>query len=368
MSKNYEDYTPIYSGPPRRRTNSALTFVKLAIVFVLVFALAVSAIYFVYLHNNDDGGLPSDGIVETLPPGDETGPEVKPPMGDDKPVQTEPPAETEDSQPTVKPEEKYTTVKLSAEEMQKGDLILVDSEHKVLYPEDDELVNLFASKTASYQISSMTMLIHKDIIEAFNKMMDDFVKETGNTDVIVWTSYRTKERQTEVYNQYVAQNGEESASRYVAKPDESDHNTGLGVALRVFRGGLSYQFSEVEDEYGWIKDNCTKYGFTERYPADKIEKTGLDYTTSFYLRYVGAPQAEIMKGNGFCLEEFLEFITEYEYGKNHFKYTSLDGVAYELYYVKCEEGAEEIEVPVPEDCQYTVSGDNRGGFIVTVQK
>ena len=42
-------------------------------------------------------------------------------------------------------------------------------------------------------------------------------------------------------------------------------------------------------------------------------------------------------------------------------------MTYEIYYVKAADG-ETTEVPVPVDCDYTVSGDNIGGFIVTITR
>ena len=52
---------------------------------------------------------------------------------------------------------------------------------------------------------------------------------------------------------------------------------------------------------------------------------------------------------------------EFPFLEDHL-FTTVDGVEYEIYYV------EGLEVPVPEEGEYTVSGNNLDGFIVTVTK
>ena len=40
----------------------------------------------------------------------------------------------------------------------------------------------------------------------------------------------------------------------------------------------------------------------------------------------------------------------------------------EIRFVEAEEGREEVCVPLPEGCLYEASGDNRGGFVLTVRR
>jgi D-alanyl-D-alanine carboxypeptidase len=359
MSKNYEDYKPLNPQPPRKRKNVGLVFIKYAILLLLVMALALSALFFITSHESENGGNKAE--VPTLntdnnhnDPADTTDNTTIPP-------------ETEDDPEPVEPEVVYTNVEVDKSGINKGGLILVMNNHKVVYPTAEELVKLSSVKTKSYKISTNTMTAHKDIIDAMNKMLDDFAAATGHTDLILWTSYRDEARQKQVYDDYVKKYGEEAAKTAVAKPGESDHNTGLGIAIRVYRDGKSYQLHELEG-YNWLEENCHKYGFVERYPDDKIATTGLDYSSSFYLRYVGVPHAEYMKKNNLCLEEYIVKLSNYVYGGAHIEVVTDDGKAYEIYFVSGETDGEKVNIPVPEGKEYTISGNNINGFIVTASK
>ena len=363
MSKNYEDYKPLNPMPPRRRKNPMLSGIQLAIVVLLIIALIISMMFIIISHVSEKDSAPRD----SLPPLETSDPNNNPPQTDEVTTGGDQPDENEPPVPVIDLSA-YKDNQVSKDQIHKGSLVLVSSNFKVVYPEAAELINLFNNKTASYKASINTMLLHKDSIGALNNLMDAFFAESGKNDVIIWTSYRTEARQREVYNEYVAQHGEEAAKTVVAKPGESDHHTGLGVALRVFDDkGLTHKISEV-DGYSWIQENCYKYGYVERYPSDKIDVTGLDYSSSVYLRYVGTPHAEIMKKNNWCLEEYLIKIKDYAFGTSHYEYTTEDGTAYEIYYVSGEGEGDTVNVRIPNEKEYTISGNNMDGFIVTVKK
>jgi len=362
MSKNYEDYKPINPMPPRKRKNPMLSFVQVAIIALLIIALTMSAVLFLVSHSGEKG----DNRPETLPSIETESPNKEPEQTDE--VTTG--GEQGSDEPTVPTIDKsaYKEYAVAKTEINKGSLILVSSNYKVVYPTNADLVNLFNNKTASYKASINTMLIHKDVMPSLNKMMDDFLAASGKNDVIIWTSYRDEARQTTVYNEYVAQYGEAAAKTAVAKPGESDHHTGLGVALRVYdAAGLTHKISDIEG-YSWIQENCYKYGYVERYPSDKISVTGLDYSSSVYLRYVGVPHAEIMKKNNWCLEEYLIKIKDYTFGNAHYEFTSEDGSVYEVYYESGEGAGDTVNVHVPAGKEYTISGNNMDGFVIAVKK
>lgn len=362
MSKNYEDYKPLNPQPPRKRKNSALAFIKYAILVLLIIALAISAVFFVSTHKSEKGDIDKD-TTPTL--------DITETTETTEPEETEKTEQTEDI-PDVpaKPEidlSAYTNTDMPKGAINKGALIFVSNNYKVVFPAADELVNINTAKTKSYKLSANNMKVHKDIVAPLNQMFDAFAAEMGKNDVILWTSYRDEARQNTVYNDTVKQYGEEVGNTLAAKGGESDHNTGLGVALRVNQNGKSVSITGVEG-YGWIEENCYKFGFVERYPDNKIEKTGLNYSDSCYLRYVGVPVAEFMKKNDLCLEEFLTTVKDYKFGETHYGFVSEDGTAYEFYYVSGEVDGETVSVPVPNGKEYTVSGNNMDGFVVVAKK
>jgi D-alanyl-D-alanine carboxypeptidase len=52
-------------------------------------------------------------------------------------------------------------------------------------------------------------------------------------------------------------------------------------------------------------ENAHRYGFILRYPADKVDFTGISYEPWHY-RYVGVGVATYCYSNNLCLEEYAE--------------------------------------------------------------
>lgn len=115
-----------------------------------------------------------------------------------------------------------------------------------------------------------------------------------------YSGYRSYQYQTNLYNNYVNQHGEEEANTFSAKPGFSEHQTGLTFDLKDFNDQL------VEDPITsqWIKDNCAKYGFIVRYPEGKEDITGYIYEP-WHLRYVGEEVANQIMNNNTTLEQYL---------------------------------------------------------------
>lgn len=115
-----------------------------------------------------------------------------------------------------------------------------------------------------------------------------------------YSGYRSYQYQTQLYNNYVNQHGEEEANTFSAKPGFSEHQTGLTFDLKDFNGQL------LEDPITsqWIKDNCAKYGFILRYPEGKEDITGYIYEP-WHLRYVGEEVANQIMNNNTTLEQYL---------------------------------------------------------------
>ncbi len=251
------------------------------------------------------------------------------------------------------------TFRVSSDAIYSGELILVNEQH-AYQAEESEMISVYSFKNDSYWVKDKNVLVAEQLAEPFNRMMEDFSAKTGLDDVMVISGWRDPEKQTILYHDDLAETGK-TDSTLVAKPGYSEHHTGyamdLGLIQLVEGVGRSY---DGEGDYSWITEHCTEYGFVIRYPADKTEITGIDYEP-WHLRYVGIPHAEIMKQENLCLEEYVEFLRNYGWES---PYQIGDWLIYWQQPEKTESG--ELEIVVPEEYSYTLSGDNMDGIICTV--
>ncbi|MCL2757337.1 MAG: D-alanyl-D-alanine carboxypeptidase family protein, partial [Coriobacteriia bacterium] len=151
---------------------------------------------------------------------------------------------------------------------------------------------------------------------------------------------------------------------YVALPGCSEHQTGLAVDLALNQPDIDalrphFPYSGI---CGAFRSKATHYGFIERYPKGKEHITGIAHEP-WHFRYVGAPHSRIMKDMGFTLEEYLIWLQGFPYGKKPLRYL-FDGLAIEVFYLAADRDSVLLEMK--DDVPFTISGDNMGGFIVTV--
>ena len=144
--------------------------------------------------------------------------------------------------------------------------------------------------------------IRKDVYDAFKEMFNA-AKEEGLT-LIVNSSYRTYEVQKEIYDDYDDNRGREYADKYAARPDFSEHQTGLSID--IFSLGSNMETFESTDEFKWLSENCYKYGFILRYPKDKEDITGYSYEAWHY-RYVGKDLAKKVYDSGLTYDEYYAY-------------------------------------------------------------
>lgn len=258
----------------------------------------------------------------------------------------------------------FTTKEMSRADLSKGSLVLVSNSVPWSFPTTDTLVNVYDNAIDSYQLSGTGLQLQKEAMEPFNEMMKSFHRITGFDQVMLSECYRTEAQQTAIYQQAVKQYGEEEAAKFVAKPGNSEYHTGYALAFSLFtKDGTVMDFTGTDD-CEWLLRNCNRYGFVLRYPEGKSDITGYQ-NQPYHLRYVGKPHAYLMRLKDYCLEEYLEYVSHYTFGGSHIQVTDNENQKYEIYYVPAEEGT--TNVPVPMEQEYTISGDNHNGFIVTVK-
>lgn len=95
------------------------------------------------------------------------------------------------------------------------------------------------------------------------------------------------------------------AKRIAHYPGTDEHQLGVAVNFVDGEGGTGVTSPAIK----WITQNCHKYGFILRYPAEKEDQTGWNYTSNQF-RYVGREAAGYIMDKGLCLEEFLTAVRD----------------------------------------------------------
>lgn len=147
--------------------------------------------------------------------------------------------------------------------------------------------------------------IRNEVYEAFKEMSKDAKEQ--NITLIVNSSYRDYETQKQIYEDYKDKNGEEYADKYAAKPNFSEHQTGL--ALDIFSPWYGMKTFETSPAFTWLNENSYKYGFILRYPKDKEEITGYSYEPWHY-RYLGKDLAQKVHNENITFEEYYAYYLE----------------------------------------------------------
>lgn len=114
-----------------------------------------------------------------------------------------------------------------------------------------------------------------------------------------YSGFRSYEYQNQLYNGYVAANGQESADTFSARPGFSEHQTGLAFDLMDAGGALL----TLPTESAWLLEHAPEYGFIVRYQEGKESITGYQ-AEPWHIRYIGERAKEIAD-SGLTLEEFL---------------------------------------------------------------
>ena len=248
-------------------------------------------------------------------------------------------------------------VRMAPADIFRGDLLLVNQDHRFELPDAQSFISIADEKSPSYRVVGEDIMLEESAIEPLNSMMDGFFEETGRDTVAIISAYRGYERQQQILSEYIALMGNKEALRYAAPPGYSEHHAGLAVDLGYYSNGVLRTFPGTGANM-WFRQNCHNYGFILRFPGEKsaITKTAFE---PWHFRYVGLPHSYIIQQNGWCLEEYIEFIMEHTRDEPFSAVFNDD--AYEIYFT------EDTEILLPYDCEFDISGNNINGFIVTIK-
>lgn len=139
------------------------------------------------------------------------------------------------------------------------------------------------------------------------KEMRDAASKDG-IKLYLLSGFRSTETQTRIYNNFVARDGLEQASRYSAKPGHSEHESGLAFDFTTEDTSReSGDWFSDTPQSKWLFENAHKYGFILRYPKDKEHITGYKYE-SWHYRYIGIEHSKNFNMNHLTLEEYLKVV------------------------------------------------------------
>ena len=183
-----------------------------------------------------------------------------------------------------------------------GLFFLVNKEHHVdkeYVPDDLEPIKYYAADRNKY-----TRFMRAEAAEHFHELVEAAAAE--GIDIVMTTAYRSYEFQEVLWNNYVAQKGEEEANKTSARPGESEHQTGLAVDLSTSEIDYRNSSDFADTAAGrWVAENAHKFGFILRFPEGKSDITGYSYE-AWHLRYVGMTAAADIDEQDLTLEEYLE--------------------------------------------------------------
>ncbi len=187
------------------------------------------------------------------------------------------------------------------------ELLLVNKNHKVPDGYSVELEEV-----------ESTHKVDKRMADSLEQMLTDARKE--GLSPIICSSYRTNAKQQKLYNNkvteyrrwgYGSEEAKELASYWVAIPGTGEHETGLAVDIVSKEYQILDEKQEQTDVQKWLIENSYKYGFILRYPTDKKDITMINYEPWHY-RYVGIDNATYMKEHDMCLEEYIDYLKQFE--------------------------------------------------------
>lgn len=162
-----------------------------------------------------------------------------------------------------------------------------------------------------YNLYDTDFMLSKECFEAFLKMYED--AKTAGFEFKINSAYRSYERQVQVYDRWVKQDGQILADTYSARAGYSEHQTGFAFDVRDYPL-TNDDFSKTKT-FTWVSENAYKYGFILRFPKGEEDITGYQYE-SWHYRYVGMEAAKYIHDNNITFEEYYEYFIRFKNPKN----------------------------------------------------
>ena len=192
------------------------------------------------------------------------------------------------------------TLKLRREHTAMGPLILVNPTHPLRPQPGPELVPADPHRPGVLLERRCARLL-RACVQAVD----------GGGGIVPVSGWRSQAEQQAIWDDTLEREGEDFTRKYVALPGCSEHQTGLAIDLGEAAEEIDFirpRFPE-DGVCGAFRRAAAGYGFIQRYRREKEAVTTIA-EEPWHFRYVGAPHAALMEGNGLCLEEYRDFVAE----------------------------------------------------------
>lgn len=272
-----------------------------------------------------------------------------------------------------------TTVLKDSGDVKIGNLLYISKDSLYTLPTDfSNMINVYnaqrndeyAAATAingkiTYSLSRADIALEINTFNSFNQMIIDYCNESvdllsANSDsasnlIIAWGGYLP-----ETIHEY------EGYDLPTLGYDYYDHILGTTLVLKRYSDSARITEDILKNDFSWIYQNAYKYGFILLFPNACAEHTKFDSKTRLHLRYVGAEHATYIYENQICFQEYLALLRDQHNSLDKALTVESNGSTYLVYYIK--ETGNPTSIPVPKNSEYTISGDNMNGFIVSVKQ
>lgn len=183
-------------------------------------------------------------------------------------------------------------------------------DYLVLVNEDSRIPEGFTDAAEMIWTENMAgnrFMVEKKTFDAYCRLSKDVLENDG-LETVLLGSYRTVERQKEIFERNVSRYGLDYTSRYTAKPGCSEHHTGLAIDVSILVDGElrrgKQQMLDMDHLFAILQKKLPKYGFILRYPKDKEPITRISYEP-WHFRYIDSPElAQEITDRGICFEEY----------------------------------------------------------------
>lgn len=155
--------------------------------------------------------------------------------------------------------------------------------------------------STNVQKTKAEIFLRSDVSLALEEMLN--AAKEDNIDLYLLSGYRSSANQEVLYNWSLKTYGQDYADKYRAKPNHSEHQTGLAVDLtcKSVDKKLSKRFADTL-EGKWLEKNAHKYGFILRYKEGREADTGYAFEP-WHFRYIGIDIATYIYENDLILED-----------------------------------------------------------------